>query len=164
MDSSQPYILVLARVLVAIVFLLNGFGIVSQARAAKELIEGGAPAGLVPYLMLSARTLQIVAGLGLAFGIYPRIAAVALLAFLVPATFVGHAFWKAAGTDSFAPQLINFGKNTCMAGGLLFIAATPSQPALLSEHFVVDAAATTLVRGLNESPTPDEKRRGRVGP
>ena len=151
MNSSQPYILVLARVLVSIVFLLNGFGIISQARAAKELIERGAPASLVPYLMLSARTLQVVAGVALAFGIYPRIAAVALLAFLVPATFVAHAFWEAAGTESFAPQLLNFCKNTCMAGGLLFIAATPFQPTLLSEHFAADAAATTVVRGLNES-------------
>jgi putative oxidoreductase len=140
---------------VAIVFLLNGLGVIDQARAAKELVESGAPAGLVPYLMLSARTLQVVAGLGLTFGIYPRIAAVALLAFLVPATFVAHAFWKSAGTDAFTPQLLNFCKNACMAGGLLFIAATRSQPALLSQHIVVNAAATTLVRDANGVPARD---------
>jgi putative oxidoreductase len=64
-------------------------------------------------------------------GIYPRLAAVALLVFLVPTTFLAHSFWQATGTAAYIPQLLNFLKNTCMAGGLLFIAATLSQPALL---------------------------------
>jgi putative oxidoreductase len=113
-----------------VIFLLNGLGIVSQAQAAKEIVEHGAPASLVPFIMLGARVLEVVAGLGLAFGIYPRLAAVALLAFLIPTTLVAHAFWQAAGTASFTVQLVNFLKNTCMAGGLLFIGATQSQPTM----------------------------------
>jgi putative oxidoreductase len=81
--------------------------------------------------MLGARTLEVVAGLCLAFGIYPQLAAVALLVFLVPATLVAHQFWQVAGTASFTLQLVNFCKNTSMAGGLLFIAATQFQPILL---------------------------------
>lgn len=131
MNSLQRYVLALSRVLVAIIFLLSGLGIISQAAAAKELVDRGAPAGVVPFLMLCARSLEVVAGFGLAFGIYPRLAAVALLAFLLPATLVGHAFWQVAGTASFTPQLLNFLKNTAMVGGLLFIAATKSQPTLL---------------------------------
>jgi len=131
MNSLQRYVLALSRVLVAIIFLLNGFGIISQAAAAKELVNRGAPAGVVPFLMLCARSLEVVAGFGLAFGIYPRLAAVALLAFLFTATLAGHAFWQVAGTASFTPQLLNFLKNTAMVGGLLFIAATKSQPILL---------------------------------
>jgi putative oxidoreductase len=81
--------------------------------------------------MLGATTLQVVAGLSLAFGIYPRLATVALLVFLVPATFVAHQFWQAVGTASFTVQLLNFCKNTAMTGGLLLIAAAQSQPTLL---------------------------------
>jgi putative oxidoreductase len=131
MNYFQRYVLALSRVLLAIVFVLNGLGIISQALAAKELIQHGAPASLVPILMLGARALEIVAGLSLAFGIYPRLAAVALVAFLVPATLIGHAFWQDAGTGSFTVQLLNFFKNTAMTGGLLFIGATQSQPTLL---------------------------------
>jgi putative oxidoreductase len=130
MNSTQRYVLAFSRVLVAIVFLLTGLGVISQALAAKALVEHGAPASLADFLMLSARSLEVVAGVCLAFGIYPRLAAAALLVFLVPATFIGHAFWQEAGTSSFIPQLINFLKNTAMIGGLLFIGATQSQPTL----------------------------------
>jgi uncharacterized membrane protein YphA (DoxX/SURF4 family) len=93
MNSTQRYALAISRVLVAMIFLLNGLGIVSQAQAAKELIEHGAPASLVPILMLGARALEVLAGLGLALGIYPRLAAAVLLVFLIPATLLAHAFW-----------------------------------------------------------------------
>jgi putative oxidoreductase len=131
MNSLQRYVLPLSRALVAIVFVLNGLGIISQAVAAKDLIAHGAPASLVPLLMLGARTLEVVAGFGLVFGIYPRLAAVALLAFLFPATLVAHGFWQVADGPTFTVQLINFFKNTAMMGGLLFIASTASQPTLL---------------------------------
>src|SRR5271167_230971 len=131
MNSLQRYVLALSRVLVAIIFLLNGLGVISQAAAAKELVDRGAPASVVPFLMLCARSLEVVAGFGLAFGIHPRLAAMALLVFLFTATLAGHPFWQVAGTASFTPQLLNFLKNTAMVGGLLFIAATKSQPTLL---------------------------------
>jgi uncharacterized membrane protein YphA (DoxX/SURF4 family) len=130
-NSTQRYVLAFSRVLAAAIYLPNGLGIISQAMAAKELIDHGAPASLVPFLMLGARTLEVVAGLCLAFGIYPRLAAVALLVFLIPTTFLAHAFWQVAGEPSFTVQFLNFLKNTAMAGGLLFIAGTQSQPALL---------------------------------
>jgi hypothetical protein len=40
-------------------------------------------------------------------------------------------FWLAIGRSLYAIQLINFFKNVCMAGGLIIIIATTSQPVLL---------------------------------
>jgi putative oxidoreductase len=80
--------------------------------------------------MFAARTIEIVGGFGLMLGIFPRIAAIAIIAFLVPATFVAHEFWQVAGTPTYAPQLLQFLKNAAMTGGLLIIAATPNQPTL----------------------------------
>jgi uncharacterized membrane protein YphA (DoxX/SURF4 family) len=131
MNSLQRYVLAVSRAVVSIIFLLNGLGIVSQALAVKDLLNYGTPARLVPFLMLSARTLEVVAGFCLAFGIYPQVAALALVAFLVPSTFVAHDFWKVTGTAAYTAQLLNFLKNTSMVGSLLFIAATKSQPTLL---------------------------------
>jgi putative oxidoreductase len=134
MKSLQRNCFVAARVLVALVFFANGFGIIPQGLSATELADHGAPAALVPLLMFVARTIEIVGGFGLMLGVYPRIAAIAEIAFLVPATLVAHEFWLAVGTPAFAPQLLQFLKNAAMTGGLLLIATTPNQPALFPRH------------------------------
>jgi len=131
MERYNQYFVMSARILMSMVFLLNGFGIINQAIPAKEMIERGVPPAIVPMAMLAARLLEVVAGFGLAIGIFPRWCALALFAFLVPATFVSHSFWLAAGTPQFQGQLINFSKNVAIWGGLIFIAGTSNQPSLL---------------------------------
>jgi putative oxidoreductase len=116
MYSNQRYFMIAARVLVAAIFMMNALDIIGQTLAAHEM---------------AARALQLIAGLGLILGIYPRISAVALLLFLIPATLMAHSFWEALGTPLYQVQLINFFKNVCMAGGLIFILATKGQPTLL---------------------------------
>jgi putative oxidoreductase len=130
-ERYNQYFVLCARILMSIVFLLNGFGIINQGIPAKEMIERGVPPAIVPVAMLAGRLLEIAAGFGLAIGIFPRLCALALFAFLVPATFISHSFWLAAGTPQFQGQLINFSKNIAIWGGLIFIAGTSNQPSLL---------------------------------
>ena len=132
MERVSSYIVIVARVLLAMVFLLNALGIIDQSIPAKEMAERGAPANLVPFLMLAGRAVELFGGLALILGVVPRLAALALFAFLVPATFVSHSFWLAEGTPAFMSQLINFSKNVGICGGLLFIAGTAKQPALFT--------------------------------
>ena len=141
--SMERYALIAARVLISIVFLLNGLNIVSQSLAAHEMAAHGVPVSLVPMMILGAQALQLVASIGLIFGIYPRLSALALLLFLIPATLMAHAFWQAAGTSMYTVQLVNFLKNVCMAGGLVFVAAAKDQPILLphSNSQIVDRHA-----------------------
>jgi len=121
-----------ARVLIAIVFVLNAIGIIDQTIPAKEMMERGVPAAIVPWFMFATRALELVAGFALVLGVFPRLAALALLSFLVPATLVSHSFWLSAGAPAFMGQLINFSKNVAIWGGLLFIGATSNQPVLSS--------------------------------
>ena len=141
-QRSSRWFLICARVLIAIVFLLNGFGIINQAIPAGEMMERGVPPAVVPFAMFAGRFLEIVAGFGLALGILPRWCAMALLAFLVPATFVSHSFWLAAGTPQLQGQLINFSKNLAIWGGLVFIAGIANQPSLLPRNNVVSKTST----------------------
>ena len=127
----ERYSLVAARILISIIFLLNGLNIIGQTLAEHEMGAHGVPVSLVPVLIIGARALQLIAGTALVLGIYPRVSAIALLLFLIPATLMAHAFWQVAGTPLYPVQLINFFKNVCMAGGLGFIAAARDQPALL---------------------------------
>ena len=140
MERYSRYFLICARVLVSMVFLLNGFGIINQTIPAREMLERGIPASVVPLAMIAGRALEIIAGFGLAFGVAPRWCALALFAFLVPATFVSHSFWLAAGTPQFQGQLINFSKNVAIWGGLIFIAGTANQPSLWPRDGEVSSA------------------------
>ena len=112
------------------------------------MMERGAPSALVPVMMLAGRCVELVAGMVLILGIFPRLAAFALFAFLVPATLVSHSFWLSAGTPAFMGQLINFSKNLAILGGLLFVASTQSQPALIRSIYakVRNGAVLTTAR------------------
>jgi putative oxidoreductase len=102
----------------------------------------GVPVSLIPTLIMGARALQLVASISLILGIYPRVSCVALLMFLIPATLMAHAFWQVAGTSPlYVVQLINFFKNVCMAGGLVFIAAAKDQPLLFPARRTMRSAA-----------------------
>jgi hypothetical protein len=61
---------------------------------------------------------------------------------------------QVAGTAAFTPELLNFLKNTAMMGGLLFIAATESQPTLLPRTARSNVREWTR----NEGPTPSSAR------
>jgi len=128
--------------MISMVFLLNALGVIDQTEAARELAARGAPSNLVPFLMLVGRSVELIGGLALAFGISTRVASLALIAFLVAATFVGHAFWlAAAGTPVYVGQLINFLKNVAIMGGLLFVASTQSIYARSTAGFLARRAS-----------------------
>jgi uncharacterized membrane protein YphA (DoxX/SURF4 family) len=67
---------------------------------------------IVSWFMLAGRTLEFVGGFALAFGFFPRLAAFALFAFLIPPTLVSHSL------------------NLAILCRLLFIGATATQPVL----------------------------------
>jgi putative oxidoreductase len=131
MTQTAKNAIIAARILIALVFLINGLGIVDQSEALRELIQRGCPETIAPVLLIFGRSIEVVAGFALASGVYPRLAALALMVFLVPATWVGHPFWLLAGAMTYTPQLINFFKNVAILGGLLFVASIDDQPTLL---------------------------------
>jgi putative oxidoreductase len=126
MNQIRLSVAIFARVLIVAVFLANGFGIVDQTVAMHEMIARGIPANLAPLMALAGRAIEIVAGLGLVFGQYRRLCAVALILFLIPATLIAHSFWIAP-SQLFQVQLVNFLKNLSMIGGLLLIASLSSE-------------------------------------
>jgi hypothetical protein len=80
----ERHALITARILISIIFLLNGLNIIGQALAAHEMAVHGVPVSLIPALIIGARALQLIAGTALVLGIYPRVSAIALLLFLIP--------------------------------------------------------------------------------
>ena len=82
---------------------------------------------------------QVAAGLALAAGRFPRVAALTLAASLVPTTLAGHRFWVETDASKRAAQRIHFLKNVSMLGGLLLAAddtgGRPSIPWRIHEAF-----------------------------
>jgi uncharacterized membrane protein YphA (DoxX/SURF4 family) len=75
---------------------------------------------------------QVVGGVMLGLGRFPRLAALAVAATLVPTTLAAHRFWEAEDPDERAQQRIHFLKNLSMLGGLLIAADdTGGAPSLM---------------------------------
>ena len=65
---------------------------------------------------------QVAGGSLLAFGRFPRVAALVLAGSIVPTTLAGHRFWEEADSAKKQGQLLHFLKNASMLGGLLLAA------------------------------------------
>lgn len=96
---------------------------------------------------------QLVAGVLLALGRLPRLAAAALVATLIPTTLAGHAFWEEDDEASRKAQRIHFLKNLAMLGGLLLaMVDTEGEPSLSwrarrAAHHVTDVVSDALPIG-----------------
>jgi hypothetical protein len=60
MKSLSENAIRLARVLIAIVFVLNAIGVIDQTIPAKEMMERGVPAAIVPWLMFAGGCLSLL--------------------------------------------------------------------------------------------------------
>jgi uncharacterized membrane protein YphA (DoxX/SURF4 family) len=144
----------LARPAMAGIFVLQG---VDAIRHPKDRAIAAEPVALPLASRLGlpqdpVRLVQIngavhaAAGAMLAFGRWPRLAAAALLASLVPTTLAGHRFWEEQDPAARAQQKVQFLKNASMAGGLLLaVADTGGRPSIswMARRAARRAAAVT---------------------
>lgn len=63
----------------------------------------------------------LLGGLGILFGVYVKIAVLALAVFLAPATFIMHAFWKAQDSNMRMSEMVHFMKNLALLGAALML-------------------------------------------
>jgi putative oxidoreductase len=90
---------------------------------------------------------KVGAGLMLATGRFPRLAALVLAGSLAPTTIAGHPFWQEQDAKAKAEQRRQFYKNVSMTGGLL-IAAVDLEP---SARERVEIAARRVKRRVTPS-------------
>jgi uncharacterized membrane protein YphA (DoxX/SURF4 family) len=122
----------LTRVLLAGMFVYGGLDALREpGRRAKRAAVVTEPlmqaVGIEadPQLLVSVNAgVQVTAGVLLALGRLPRLAATALAGSLVLTTAAGHRFWEASDAESRAQQTTQFLKNAAMLGGLLEIATS----------------------------------------
>jgi putative oxidoreductase len=117
----------LGRLCLAVIFIVGGW---DAARSPGGRPQKVAALGLPePELLVRANgATMVAAGVALAFGRLPRLAALALAGLLVPTTLVGHAFWQETTAAGRAAQRIQFLKNLGLFGGLLLVVAARKEP------------------------------------
>lgn len=117
--NLQGFPILVARVLLALMFVLAGFGkLTGLEGTAGYIASKGLPLPMV--LAVATGVLELVAGALLIVGWQARWAALALAGFTVMATVIFHNFWAMPEEQQRMQQLI-FMKNLGVVGGLLAI-------------------------------------------
>ncbi|WP_129667536.1 DoxX family protein [Phytoactinopolyspora endophytica] len=134
----------IARPMLASIFVVQGWKNFrdpeSQVPAAKSftdkvgpILEKNAPnlpTDPKQLVRINAAT-QLGAGLALATGRFPRLAAVVLASSLVPTTVAAHPFWETQDPQERQQQRVDAIKNAGLAGGLLLASVdTEGKPGL----------------------------------
>lgn len=108
-DQVNTIVSTIARVLVAYIFIIAGYGKISDYAATAGYMEAmGVPSALLPLTIL----VELGGGLALLLGFQTRFAAFGLAVFSLITAFIFHGG---------AEDAINLMKNLSMAGGLFFV-------------------------------------------
>jgi putative oxidoreductase len=112
-------IYLVARTLLVGTFIISALKHLSHWGAAlDEMASLGMPRSSI--LMAGSVTLRLAGGIAVLSGYQARIGACLLLAFVLPATFLGHAFWSMPPAKR-PHELIEFLNNLAMAGGVMLV-------------------------------------------
>lgn len=125
------------RSLFALLFLISGLGHFSSGTIA---YAAGSGVPMANILVPASGLLAIAAAAAIAVGYRARLAALGLIAFLVPVTFMMHQFWAAPDAMTAMMQQVNFLKNVSLIGAALLIAYFGAGPISL------DAGRETTAR------------------
>jgi putative oxidoreductase len=143
--ASEMILRKVARPLLASIFVTGGINALLEAEQhgkvaqpfldrtvgkAADVLPDAVPTDPTSMVTLDA-LVKIAGGLALGLGKLPRLAALGLIASLVPTTFAGHPFWEIEDPKQRAMQRTQFFKNLGLLGGLLLASAdTEGKPSL----------------------------------
>ncbi len=115
------FVYLVGRVALAAMFVWSGAGKLVDPAGITAMLSGrGLPVPVV--LAYAAGLAELLAGLMVVVGFKTRLAALALIAFTIAATALGHPFWTMEGAARRA-NLIHAWKNLSVVGGLLMLMA-----------------------------------------
>lgn len=121
LNPAQNALALIARILLAIVFVPAGFSKIGGFEGTVGYITSmGLPAATLGAVI--AIVVELGAGLALLAGLKTRWAALALALFTLAAAVFFHAYWAMPADKAFVQQLMFF-KNIGIAGGLFALAA-----------------------------------------
>ena len=127
---AQQYGPLIGRLLLANLFIVSGFkkitGFAGTAGYMAAMIPSLDP-NLVKLMLVVTIAVELGGGLMVLMGWQARWAATAILLWMIPVTYLFHAYWGLP-PDQMQMQFIQFHKNMAIMGGMLYIIAYGSGP------------------------------------
>lgn len=115
----------LGRLLIANIFLVSGLhkigGFAGTAAYMGSKMTGFDPL-LIKLLLVATIVIEVGGGLLILLGWQARWAATAILLWMLPVTWIFHAYWGLPANEM-QMQMIQFQKNLAIMGGLLYVIA-----------------------------------------
>ena len=126
MEIVRMYGPLVGRVLLALIFIIAGFGKITGFEGTVGYMQAyNVP--MTQVLAVLAIIVELGGGLMIAVGWKARWGAAAIFIFVLIASFIFHAFW-AVPADQAQLQNIMFMKNLAIMGGMLYIIVHGSGP------------------------------------
>jgi putative oxidoreductase len=124
-EAVKTYGPLAGRILLALLFVISGFNkLVGFEGTVGYIASKGLP---LPQLAAAgAIAVELIGGILLVIGWQARCAATAIFLFLIPTTLLFHPFW--AVTAGKQLETIQFMKNLCIMGGMLYVMAYGAGP------------------------------------
>ena len=118
----ETIVLYLGRIFFGGFFVFNGFNHFKML----DMMSGYAKSKGAPLPKLSVAVsglLLLDGGVSVLFNVLPSIGLAALVLFLIPVTFIMHAFWKVQDPTAKMHEMVNFTKNLALLGAVLILLA-----------------------------------------
>ena len=119
--NVRNWIALVGRIALALIFITSGWSKITHFDGAAAYMANAGMTMIKPLLVLTI-IIELGGGLLLALGWKARWAALAFAIWIVPVSFVFHAFWSVA-PDQAQLQYIQFMKNVSIFGGMLMVIA-----------------------------------------
>jgi putative oxidoreductase len=116
--STSDFLLLAGRILLGWIFVRSGYGKIFDIGAYSGTF---AARGLPAFLAYVAVPLEFFGGIAILLGIATRYFVIAMIGFVLVATFSSHRYWEFADINARRVQDTNFYKNLAMLGGFLFL-------------------------------------------
>ena len=124
---AKQYGPLVGRILLALIFVMSGFSkITGFAGTAGYIASKGLP--MAEVLTVLTIIIELGGGLLIIVGWQARWAAAAIFLFIIPVTFIFHAFWSVTDPQAQYMDMLMFMKNLAIMGGMLMIVAYGSGP------------------------------------
>ncbi|WP_248919729.1 DoxX family protein [Pseudomonas entomophila] len=122
LDGQRDLILLLARLLLMILFVLSGWSKLTGFEGTVAYMTSlGAPAPMLAATI--AVIMELLVGILLILGFYTRPLALLLALFVLGTALLGHPFWNMVDPERSA-NMTQFLKNLSIIGGLLVLAVS----------------------------------------